>query len=502
MNNISFVKGKGGLGRPLAGKDHISGVLFYSNTLPSGFSTSARIKQFFSVADAETAGIKGDYNDETPATGVYTISNAGATGDVITASFNEPNGAVILGSYTKLSTDTTVTLVATGLVNAINALTYVHGYTATNTAGAITIVCRKGLGVYPNSGTPLTVTITGTIAGSVTTAFTGGVASKQAVWYYHISEYFRQQPKGQLFVGIYAVPSTYTFTEINTIQTDALVNGAIRQIGVYVDGTNFTASQTTTLQSVANGLDALKMPLSIVYGANITSGTDITTLTDLGTLNNNKVSVVIGQDLGGLGNQLWFATGKSITTLGATLGAISLASVQEDIAWVGKFNLSNGIELEKVGFCNGTSGQSASALDGINLKRYVFLRKFPNLAGTYFNDNHTAITVASDYAYINDNRVIDKAIRGVDEALLPSLNSPLLLNSNGTLANSTIAFLESQAVTITNDMVRNGEASAISVSIDPSQNVATTSTVTVAINIVPVGVARNIVVNIGFQTSI
>jgi len=51
-------------------------------------------------------------------------------------------------------------------------------------------------------------------------------------------------------------------------------------------------------------------------------------------------------------------------------------------------------------------------------------------------------------------------------------------------------------------MVRNGEASAIGVTIDPTQNVLTTNKLYVAINIVPTGVARNIVVNIGFKTSL
>jgi hypothetical protein len=51
-------------------------------------------------------------------------------------------------------------------------------------------------------------------------------------------------------------------------------------------------------------------------------------------------------------------------------------------------------------------------------------------------------------------------------------------------------------------MVRDGEASAIGVTIDPNQNVASTSELTITINIVPVGVARNIVVNIGFKTTL
>lgn len=501
MNNITFVKGKGGLGRPLEGKDFISGLLLYSNSLPSGFDSSNRIKQFFSVDDAESAGIKADFSDETQATGVYTVSAVGANGDSIALQFSEPTKTVTLGTYVKVSTDTTVTAVATAIVSAINALTYVHEYTATNTAGAITIVARKGLGIYPNSGTPLVAVITGTIAGSVTTAFTGGVASKLAVFHYHISEYFRMQPKGQLYVGIYAVPSTYTFEEISTMQQSPLVNGNIRQIGVFAGDLTYSAAQTTTIQSVCNTLDALKMPLSVIYGANILAATDISTLADLGTFTNNKVSVVIGQDNSGKGASLYAATGKSITTLGNTLGCTALAAVNEDIAWVDKFNLSNGIELESVVFCNGAE-MTVGLQNALHLNRYVFCRKFPNLAGTYYNDNRCAISKSSDYAYINDNRVIDKAIRGVDQALLPSLNSPLLLKADGTLENSTIAYLESQAVVVTNDMVRNAEASAISVTIDPNQSVLTTSEIIVTINIVPIGVARNIVVNIGYKTSI
>lgn len=504
LNNITFVKGQGGLGRPLPGQDFISSLLFYTATLPSGFTAAARLKAIYSVTDAEALGISAAYPDETRATGVYTISAAGATGDSITLNFAEPTKTVTLGTYTKLSTDTTVTLVAAGLVAAINAGTFDHGYSALNAAGVITVTVRKGLGVYPNTGTPLTAVIAGTIAGSVTTPFSGGVASLQAIWHYHIAEFFRQQPQGKLWLGFYAIPGAYAFSEIETIQR--ATNGEVRQMGVYVSETAYAAAQTTAIQAICNVLDAAKMPLSVIYGGNISAVTDLSTLTDLATLTNNKVSVVISQDGGGLGYNLYKAYGKSITTLGATLGAVALANVQEDIAWVGKFNLSNGNELEVVGFANGTLLSDSTVTDGLlnslDVKRYIFLRKFPNLAGSYFNDSHTAITQSSDYAYIENNRVIDKAIRGVDKSLLPSLNSPLLLNVDGTLANSTVAFLEGQAVVITDEMVRNGEASAIGVTIDPNQNVATTSTIRVTINIVPVGVAREIIVNIGFKTSL
>ena len=52
-NSIIFNRGQGGLGRPLNGEDHFSGFLFYSNTLPSGFSSNDRVKQVFSLEEAE-----------------------------------------------------------------------------------------------------------------------------------------------------------------------------------------------------------------------------------------------------------------------------------------------------------------------------------------------------------------------------------------------------------------------------------------------------------------
>lgn len=506
LNNISFVKGKGGLGRALAGKDYISGLLFYTNTLPSGFNTTNRIKQIFSVADAVALGINNNYADETQATGVYTISAMGATGDSITINYLEPeNKLVALGTYVKTATDTTTLLVATGIVNAINAGTFVHGYIATiGLAGAFTVKARKGLGIYANTTGLLTATISGTIAGSLTTPFSGGVASLQATWYYHISEFFRISPKGFLWLNFQAVPSTYTYAEVQDFQL--FTNGEMRQLGMFVDSKALAVSDTTAIQNICNLLDAQKMPLSVIYAGDIKAVTNISTLTDLATFSNNKVSIVVGQDGAGRGNAIFYATGKSVTTLGATLGAVSLSGVSENIGWVSKFDMSNGLELDTIAFANGVKFSDASVtsnlLDAIDLKRYIFLRKFPNKSGSYHNDSHTVITPSSDYAFIENNRVIDKAIRGVDEALTPSLNSPLLLNTNGTLANSTIAFLTGQATVITDEMVRNGEASAINVIIDPSQNVASSSKVVVAINIIPIGVARNIVVNIGFKTTL
>lgn len=510
LNNTTYNKGKGGLGRPLPGKDFISGLILYvaNGSLPSGFTTSKRIKQFFSVADAEAAGILDNYNDEVQAVAVYTLTGVGVNGDPLAFDVTEPEGNVVhLGDILKGAAETTVTLLAAKMVAAINLLTPTTGYSATNAAGAITINARIGLGVFLNTGSPLVVTNPGTIAGSITTAFGGGVASLQAVWHYHISEYFRMQPKGQLYTGFFAIPGSYTFTEIKTMQTFA--KGDLRQIAIYKDGAALSASaDTTAIQTQCLVLDGKKQGVSVLLGANIAAVNDLTTLVDMSAFSNNKASVIIGQDGAGLGNKLWYAYGKSITFLGAALGAVSLAKVNEDIAWVEKFNFSDGVELDTIAFANGIKLMNIDpdSLDGllsaIDLKRYIFLRDFPNTAGSYVNDSHTAIVQSSDYAYIENNRTIDKAIRSVDAKLTPLLASPLELNTDGTLQDNDAVYFENQAEQGPIQMTKDGELSQQSVTIDPTQNVATTSQVIVTIEMIPIGIARNIIVNIGYTAKL
>lgn len=508
LNDITFIKGQGGLGRPLAGEDYISGLLFYSGSLPSCFTSTRRIKQVFSVEDAEALGITNTSSDATAAAFTLLITNKGANGDTLNISFTEIDTTVDLGTYTKVSGDSTTAAVATAIAAVVNAGTYSHGYTASVNTSTVTITCPKKLGIYPNTGTPAVVTMSGgsTIAYTLTqpSAATVGVASQIDILHYHISEYFRIQPKGNLYVGVYAVPGSYTFEEVALMQNYA--NGAIRQIGIFKDtGSTFASGNLTTIHNyiVAN-CDANHKPLSALYASDLSGTADLTTLTNLQTLSANKVSAVISQDGAAKGWYLFNATGKSITTLGACLGAVSLAAVSDDIAWIGKFNISDGSECDTIAFANGTlcSTLSQGTLNQLDNYRYIFLTKYVGLAGSYFNDSHCAIIETSDYAYIENNRTIDKAIRGIYSSVLPALNSPLVLNADGTLTDETIAYFTSLAELNLTQMIRDSELSAQKVSIDSTQDVLSTNQLVIGVQLLPIGVARNIVVKIAFTTKI
>jgi Protein of unknown function (DUF2586) len=505
-DDIVFIKGQGASGRTAPGKDFISGLLFFANTLPSGFSTTANTKLLNSIIDAETLGIKSNYNDATAATATITIVEVGDNGDSINVIVDDSLGTHDLGTYIKTIAETSEVLEATVLASVINGNTKNNGYSATSNAGVVTIYAPKYNGIFLNSGTHLNFSANGAIGVDMSsTQFTGGVASKQAVWHYHISEFFRANQSGQLWVGFYPVPSTYTFSEITLLQTAAA--GDIRQIGIYKDGAAYNATDLTTIDSeIKTNNDATHKPLSALYAADLHSVSDITTIADLSLLSANKCSSIIGQDGAGYGAFLYKTTGKSITHLGIALGMLSKSAVSEDFGEPSKFNISDGIENAVPAFANGKllsdPSFTSNSLDVIDSKRHIFGQMYVGIAGTFFNENHCAITTASDYAFINDNRVIDKAIRGVYAALIPYLKAKLLKNADGTLAATTISFFQTVALKPLFQMARDqdlGEVTKDDVYINPSQNVTATNTLIINIKLNENGIARNIQIPISFK---
>jgi hypothetical protein len=504
LGNITFINGQGASKRLAPGQDYISGLILYGHK-PSLFTSP--VIQMYSIIDAQNAGILNDYNDETQATASYSITTAGLVGDSISLSVNEPLGVVQLGSFINGASPTPTT-VAAGLAAAINAGTLIHGYSATALIGVLTLIARKGLGIFLNTGSPLVVTITpatigetGKMTGTLT-SFSGGVASVQSVWYYHISEYFRVNPNSTLYVGIFAIPTPYTFAEITTIQSFA--NGTLRQVGIFKSGT-YASSDLTLIDGVVKTYnDAIHQPLSVLYAADLSGTADITTIADLSLLTSNKATSIIGQDGAASGYMLFLTTGKSVTHLGVALGLLSLSAVSEDFGEPAKFNISDGVENDVPAFANGQllSALSTSAINAIDSKRHVFGINYTGYAGTYFNDNHTSISLTSDYAYINDNRTIDKAIRGIYTALVPYLKSRLLKNSDGTLATTTISFLQSQVLAPLYQMARDGDLSTVSTSdvyIDPSQNVTASSLIIINVKLNEDGIDRNIQIPISYK---
>ena len=385
LNKVTFNINTAGLGTPLASKDHISGLVFYNNTLPTGFGVSDRVKTVFSLAGAEALGI-------------------------------------IEGSAD-------------------------HG-----------------------------------------------------VDWYHIREFFEKQPSGELWIGYFAMPAgAPDFLEVKTLQDTAL--GTIRQVGVFFVNAAFADAQVTALQAVATTLKGESKPLSILYGGDISAVVDLSLLTDLRLLTAPSVSVCIGQDGGGKGAALYISTATSVTDLGAKLGAVSAANVNESISYYEKFPMvTDGTEFDVAHFANGDAvALAATALvEAIDDKGYIFLVKEVGFSNTFNSDSYSAVAVTNDLATIENNRTIDKATRNLRTFIVPKLGSPLTVNTDGTLREDTIKTFKALGDKALSSMEADGELSAYEVIINAAQNVVSTSKLEITVKLVPVGVAREIIINLGF----
>lgn len=330
------------------------------------------------------------------------------------------------------------------------------------------------------------------------------------VLHYHVSEFFRISEGAKLYLQSVA-SSDGNFTEIKILQNFA--EGNIKQLAICDFKTPISelAIHVAKLNQLAGDLAKNNTPLQVIYSAKITSE-DMLSLPNLHTLNAERVSVTIAQDSTGYGGYLSTIM-PSIGATGTLLGAIAKAKVHESVAWVEKQNListaypkaltadiQKNAEWDGIGFCDGSqiNNYSPQQLQSLQEKGYLFCGKYAGRTGTFFNESFTATILESDFAYIENNRVIDKAQREVARVLLPKISGPAYIDPDtGYIEASTVAGLEALCDASLDEMKRQGEISGYSVAIDPTQRLLTSSKLEVILKIVPVGTMRQIEVKIG-----
>ncbi len=322
------------------------------------------------------------------------------------------------------------------------------------------------------------------------------------VLHYQLSEIFRVNPAISLYVGVFAKPTTYNFTEIKTVQNYA--GGRIRQMGVWCGDKAFAADDVVAIQGVADALDGVNAPLSVLYAPNVA---DVTKMpTDVAGANQCRVSVVIGQAGSGTGAELYAADANktlksSVSCLGVMLGLLSAAKVHQSISWIKNF--PTGVTLPAFGDGTLYRELDSALVVQLDTARYMFLVTQIGQSGSYVNDSHTMDSATSDYAMIESVRTMDKAVRGVRTYLTPELGGNVYVDAeSGKMQAFSVAHLETTANKALEDMEKAGELSGYKVEIDPEQDVLSTSMVEIVIKQVAVGVMRKIRVRIGFAKSV
>ena len=349
---------------------------------------------------------------------------------------------------------------------------------------------------------------------------------------YHIREFFRMSGNvdgnGKLYVMF--ADCSASWDAIDVMQRVA--GGTINQLGVWTEQPlwklngaeeKYNLNIIKTLNGKAVAMADQHQPLSVVLSANPSNTGSNTSEGKQINLNkiptaiceSSRISVIFGQARSSkvLMMQKRNANNTPVGFIGAILGAIARANVQESVAWVKMFNLfDDEFQDIELGFgdinltaddefvsLNMYESLSPVLLDDLDEKGYVFPMKYAGREnGIYISKDQTCSV--GDYRTIARNRTINKSRRAVRAALLPYVNSPLLVNpATGFLAPSKISAFKTLIGDILSKMQTAQEISGYAVNIDANQNVLIDDTLRISYVIVPVGVATKIYVEEGLS---
>lgn len=188
------------------------------------------------------------------------------------------------------------------------------------------------------------------------------------------------------------------------------------------------------------------------------------------------------------------------------VGMLSLAAVSQHPGEpIAQFNLedsANGYFLNP-GLSSGAhiDTYSDEALDLINDKGYI-IAGYEQTSGVYITDTPTASSLeGNDYAYVENNRTIKKAIKLTRIKILPRVKSRIYVDPDtGQIAPEDAKSIETDAKEALRPMLASGDISGgIDAYVDPQQNILSTSELILLVTFVPVAIGRKITLKIGFR---
>lgn len=225
-------------------------------------------------------------------------------------------------------------------------------------------------------------------------------------------------------------------------------------------------------------------PLVVLVDA-VKMADDTSTLSDLTNLTFSNTAVVASS-----------LNGKN-AMIGATLGWLSNLKTVEKIskrklgAVTLNASLTNGANIRLL---------SLGAIKAIADKGYIVLTRQQNeKGGLYFAGDSTATVVSDDFSSIARNRVINKAVEIAYGVYAAELDSEVSITEDGKIAPVVINYLQSKIVRALNlQLIETEEASFVDCFIDPNQNILSTDSLAITLNVTPKGYLSVINITLGY----
>ena len=340
----------------------------------------------------------------------------------------------------------------------------------------------------------------------------GVTEANNAFLYKHVSEFYEQAGDG-CELWLMAVASTVKPSDaLNKTNAHArkliqLANGRIRILVVaHKPAAGYSATMANgldsdVLQAAAKGQELAEWattqmfaPLFVVIAGRGYAKANIASLPDLTTMDYNRVGIMIGDTV----------TGSEGAAIGLLAGRIAECPVHRHIGRV-----KDGA-LKATAIYIDDEDPAVADVETLHDKGYITFRCFTGKSGYFITDDCLACAVSDDYRSIARRRTIDKAYRIAYLTMLENVNDEIPLTDDGFLVPSVVKAWEAEMVAaIVNQMTSLGELGSdpanpddkgVQCYINPEQNIASTSRISVQLKVKPYGYGKYIDVELGFVT--
>lgn len=332
-------------------------------------------------------------------------------------------------------------------------------------------------------------------------------ANNDLLAYNAVKEFFTYCPDGVL----YLIPTTAGLEASAMLEEDALKAALRTQKNIKSIGVMGATSTVTPLEAEVEVIQAVVDAFAAEHNyidAIILEGlADAATLAiaaypDLRAKKAPNVSVCIAQDPAVASIDAAYANSA---TVGAVLGMLAVRRVNENIGSLDILSKPDGSKGDQDYplTVTGTDRFAAAALsDGtpfedltpaeikeLTNKGYIFAGAFDGYGGIFFNGSPTAVEKASDYAYIENNRVWNKAARLIRTTLIPKVKGVVKKDpTTGFIKATTVSAWQGLLNKAMETMVVDDEISGFSFYINPSQTLSEDSPLKIEGNIVIDGI--------------
>lgn len=350
-----------------------------------------------------------------------------------------------------------------------------------------------------------------------------------ALCWYHISEFFRLNPDGKLWVHNGNTLTMATVFSVAGGAADTVLldsNKSLRYIGVVsgfdptatltiADGfANFVGAGRTAAQTWVEARAAEFIYIDVV----VLEGVAMAAPTAANQRDNDAsaCAVVAASDHTYFEDEGFDTAFQKTAAVGTVLGSIGVRMLSESIGSVtlerypdgkkGSANytltstrqnrwmtpgLSSGVVAGSL-----TANQTQTLIDNA----VIFVDSYEGYPGIYLTGDQTCTLVTDDFDSINANRVWNESARRARRALIPRMNSRVIVDpATGRISPVTIADWDGAVRREMDVLVSEGEIAGYRFVLDPNQDVLATNKVACKLTVVKQGIAEEIEGDIGFE---